>query len=400
MRNTWMSLGGGTLLLIAGCTGQGEGPGELPSLLDDDFPIAAAPAAINVPLVVSIPLGLWFQPMALDIGDFDGDSLTDLLVVGVEPGEGVTAATFLGDGTGQFSAPIDTGFRACSAFPVVGDLNGDGRTDVVALGCSSDLAVYLGQPDGTLAEWSAWPHAEYTPVSSTVIADFEGDGDADLVTLRIPDTAYLDIALGNGGQGIWRIETTDIGDPTWSGFDPGGLAMGHFDDDGLLDAALIEREHDIVTMQGFAPATFGFQRELGVDIPPWSNRIRDLDGDGYDDMVISSYTSPSLQTLLSDGKGGFVAQDPIVVVGFAPYDTAVGDITGDGVLDVAIVDDGVSQIRWWRGVGDGSLINLRVFNLPSPAIRIHAGQLDGDERDDLVAATFADDSITLVLSNN
>jgi hypothetical protein len=366
----------------------------------DDFELVAEPAVVHVPLVVSVPLGLWFNPMALDIGDFNGDSLSDFLVTGVEPGVGVTAAVFLGDGTGAFAPPIDTGFSACSAFPVVGDLNRDGRTDVVALGCSNDLAVYVGEPDGSLTPWAAWPDVAYTPVSSTVIADFEGDGDADLFTLRIPDAAFLDIALGNGGEGIWRVETTELGDPMWSGFDPGGMAIGHFDDDELLDAVLIEREHDLVYMQGLPPATFGFPRELGVDVPPWSNRVGDLDDDGLDDLVVSSHMSPSVQTLLANGSGGFVPQEPVVVVGFAPYDTAVGDITGDGLPDVAMVDDGVAQIRWWRGGGDGSLLNLRAINLPSPAIRIHAGHFDGDEREDLVTATFADDSVTLVLTNN
>jgi len=397
MHDSWMKLGGVTLFVLAGCTGVGDGSGE-PGRAE--FELVAEPTVAYVPQVVSIPLDLWFNPMALEIGDFDGDSLSDFVVVGVEPGSGVAAAVFLGDGTGSFAAPIDAGFFACTAFPVVGELNGDGRTDMVALGCSDDLAVYVGQPDGRLAPWSGWPDVEYTPVSSTVIADFEDDGDADLVTLRTPDSAFLDIALGNGGQGIWRVETTEIGNPAWSGFDPGGLAMGHFDDDELLDAALIEREHDIVLMKGAIPATFGSPRELGVDVAPWSNRVEDLDDDGFDDMVISSYTSPAVQVLLADGDGGFKPGTPTAVVGFAPYDTAIGDITGDGVPDVAMVDDSVSQIRWWRGAGDGSLINLRVFNLPSPAIRIHAGHFDGDEREDLVAATFADDSVTLVLTNH
>lgn len=397
MYTSWTTIGIGTLVLLAGCTGAADEPGDPRS---EDFELMAAPAVAYVPLVVSVPLGLWFTPRALEIGDFDGDSLMDFVVVGTIPAGGVAAAVFLGDGTGSFAAPIDAGFSACTAYPVVGELNDDGRTDMVALGCSNDLAVYVGEPDGTLTPWSAWPAIEYTPVSSTVIADFEKDGDADLITLRRPDSAYLDIALGNGGQGIWRVETTEIGDRTWSGFDPGGLAMGRFDGDGLLDAALIEREHDVALMRGVAPATFFSPLELGVDVDPWSNRVEDLDVDGYDDMVISSYTSPAVQVLMADGTGSFVYRDPIPVVGFAPYDTAIGDITGDGVPDVAMVDPDVAQIRWYRGVGDGSLINLRAINLPTGGVRIHSGQLDGDEREDLVVATFADDSVTLVLSNN
>lgn len=398
MRNEWKKVGVGVLLSgLCGCTGVDEGPGALPL---EDFELAAEPAVAAVPAVVSIPLGVTFTPMALEVGDFDGDGNQDIFVTGVEGGVGVTGAVYLGDGAGNFALPVDAGFSACSAFPVVGDLDGDGRTDVVTLGCSNDLVVLMGQPDGTLAPWAAWPPAEYTPVSSTVIADYEGDGDADLMTLRIPDSAFIDVALGNGGEGIWRIETTELGDPAWSGFDPGGLAMGHFDDDGLLDAVLIEREHDLVHMRAIPPATFGFQRELGVDIPPWSNRVTDMDDDGFDDLVVSSHTMPAVQTLLADGVGDFTLGMTVMLAGFAPYDTAVGDISGDGVPDVAMVDDTVAQIQWLRGGGDGSLLNLRTFTLPSPAIRIHAALLDGDDREDLVAATFSDGSITLVLSNN
>lgn len=397
MPKEWTIVGHMLCWIMAGCTGTSDGSVQP---LEDELELSAEPSAVAAPAVVSVALGLWFTPMALEVGDFDGDTEIDLLVVGVQPGMGVTAAVLRGDGTGSFDAPLDAGLSACSAFPVVGDLDGDGRTDVVTLGCSNDLAVFMGQPDGTLVQWSAWPAAEYTPVSSTVIADYEGDGDADLMTLRIPDAAFLDVALGNGGEGIWRIETTEIGHPDWSGFDPRGLAMGHFDDDGLLDAVLLEREHDVVQLLAVPPATFGFQRELGVDVPPWSVRVGDLDGDGRDDLVVSSHSLPSVQTVLADGTGEFSFAIPVELQGFAPYDTTLGDLDGDGVPDVAMVDDTVPEIHWLRGNGVGGLVNLHTFDLPSPAIRIHAAYVDGDDREDLIAATFADDSVTLVLSDD
>ncbi len=396
MMNSWRWVGLTTLTLALGCTGS-EGNGS--SGLVQELELAAAPSIALDPIVTTIPLDLWFTPMALEIGDFDGDGATDLLVSGVEPGVGVTAGVFLGNGSGEFESAIETGFTACSAFPVTGDLDSDGRTDVVALGCDSNLAVYMGQPDGTLAPWSRWPDPSYTPVSSSVIADFERDGDNDLVTLRIPGESFIDIALGNGSTGIWSVETTEIGNPEWSGFDPGGMALGYFNEDRLLDVALIEREHDVVTMMAAPPATFGFPIELGVEIPPWSNRVGDMDGDGLDDLVISSYTSPSMQILVSDGDGDFFSAEPVEFTTFAPYDTALGDLDGDGNLDVAMVDDSVGELHWFQGSGNGRLGDEGIFELPSPAIRIHAGQIDGDGVEDLVAATFDDDSLTLVLSN-
>ncbi len=398
MANKWTWLAAGMMVTSVGCT-DGGGTEQRFELEPADA-LADEVGPVHVPIVVTIPLGLTLTPLALEVGDFNGDGATDLLVAGVEPMVGVAAGMYLGDGTGSFAAPFDPGLTGCSAFPTVGDLTGDGRTDVIISGCNDDLVVFEAQPDGSLLPWAGWPDIEYGPVFSSAVADFEGDGDGDLLTMRVPDSAFLDIALGNGGEGIWSLETTEVGNPNWSGFAPQSLTVGHFDDDGLLDVSLIEREHDVVTVRGTAPANFAFPRELGVDIPPWSTRGGDLDRDGLTDLVVSSYSSPSVQVLRTVGGGAFEPEDPALLANFAPFDTALGDMTGDGFIDVAMVDDTRPEVQWLQGDGAGGLRPPRSFVLPSPAIRIHTAMIDADDRADLVTATFADDSLTLVLSND
>lgn len=380
---------------LAGCT---DGADASALERPDDLELVADADPVGIASIVSVPLGLALTPVALEIGDFNGDDAIDLLVTGVEPGVGVSGAIFLGDGAGGFAAPFDPGFFGCSAFPVVGDITGDGRTDVITRGCSNDLNVFEAQPDGSLLPWSVWPAIEYGSISGSTIVDFEGDGDGDLVSLRVPDVAILDVTLGNGGNGVWGVESSEIGDPSWSGFDPVGMSAGHFNGDGLIDVVLLDREHDVAVLQGIPPANFAFPRELGVDVPPWSVRTGDLDDDGLTDLVVSSYTQSAVQVLRVSGPaGGFTPISPVELDGYTPYDTAVGDLDGDGNLDVAMVSDNSPALLYLEGDGSGALAPTGRFNLPSPAIRVHVADLDGDGRGDPIAATFDDDSITVVL---
>ena len=354
---------------------------------------------------IEVPLALGFTPLALEPGDFDGDGAIDLLVSGVSAGV-VQGAVLRGLGDGTFAAPVDAHLAAGSAYPVVGRLSDDARDDVAVLHFPFSMDVLAGQADATLAPWAGWPEPLIGIVRSSAIADFERDGDGDLVTLRRrnvqgtqslrPEVA-LDVTLGAGGDGIWSVVTSDVGNSMWSGFDPAQLALGDFDGDAVMDAALTERDSDVVRLLGTIEATFALPLELGVAVPPWSTRIADLDLDGRDDIVVSSYGDHSLQALLSAGIAGFTGLVPVDVE-VMPYDTALGDLDGDGFADAAFVDDTQATLRWQPGDGAGGWGPAVTRDLASAAIRVHAADLDGDGRDDLVAATFAAGSISVLLS--
>jgi hypothetical protein len=367
---------------------------------DPEVGVGGPGEAIEVPLVVS------FDPLAVEPGDFDGDGAIDLLVSGLGAGV-VQGAVLRGLGDGTFAAPVDAHFVACSAYPVVGRMSDDARDDVAALGCPNTMDVLAGQDDATLAPWAPWPRPTLGIVRSSAIVDFEGDGDGDLVTLRRrtnPPSNFLrpeveiDVTSGAGGDGIWGVRTTVVGNSTWSGFDPAVLATADFDGDALVDVAMTERDGDVVRMLGTIETTFVLPLELGVEVAPWSTRVADLDGDGLDDVVVSSYLGEELQVQLSAGTAGFTGLASVGLDDFAPYDTALGDVDGDGVPDAAFVDDGQAALRWQPGDGAGGWGPPLVRTLASAAIRVHATDLDGNGRDDLVAATFAAGSISILLA--
>ena len=82
----------------------------------------------------------------------------------------------LGNGDGTFATAVK--YNSGGTYPrsvTIGDLNGDGRADVIAPNSGSgNVSVLLGQADGTLATAVTYGTAGPDPVA-TALADFNGD---------------------------------------------------------------------------------------------------------------------------------------------------------------------------------------------------------------------------------
>ncbi len=168
--------------------------------------------------------------------------------------------------------------------------------------------------------------------SSTVAADFNGDGKQDLVSLG-SGAALLFLGNGNG------TFASPVTLPTYSGL--GGLSTADFNGDGKPD--LLFETQGIVGYSGFQillnNGNGTFTALSAVSTPIYAQVLAaDMNGDGKADIVFQqSYGITQLNVWLNNGNGGFPGNTYNVTVGSSINAFAVGDVNGDGKNDVVAV---------------------------------------------------------------
>jgi len=159
--------------------------------------------------------------LSVAYGDLNDDGKLDIVAGSEEAGVGV----WQGDGTGSWTAQISPTVTGTWQGVAVGDLNDDGKLDIVA--ASDSLGVQAWAGDGAFG-WTplAAPSAggKYTHVA---LGDLNNDGKLDVAAGK---TEGLEVWTGDGGT-TWTPFSLNL-PATGEYLD---VAFGEIDNDGLLD---------------------------------------------------------------------------------------------------------------------------------------------------------------------
>jgi hypothetical protein len=300
----------------------------------------------------------------LAVADLNGNGNLDIVVTNPTSGD-ISVLMGRGDGTFAPQERFDAG-PAPNAI-VIGDFNGDGIPDLAVLSASagySTLAILMGRGDGTFlpAQLIITPVFNSLSYDNLQAADLTGNGKLDLLVTGGADQMTY-VYLGNG-DGTFRPASSFVG---------GGpdLAVADLNGDGIPDVVNANISNSTISyVLGNGDGTFGSatsdnsgEAPLAVAVADVGSQITNPDGstqlgppDGHPDLIVADsglsqtdFSGPAEIVVLPSifDSGGFEGfGSPIrLAAAVRPQSLAVGDLTGDGTLDIVYVDnDGVHII--------------------------------------------------------
>src|SRR5439155_11002602 len=233
-------------------------------------------------------------PSSLLVVDVNGDGRLDLVMTDAIADSSAWLVVLLGVEGGGFTGVHTAYSRPFATRAIAGDFNEDGKVDVAVGNLGDSLIIFLGRGDGTFEAPRSFI-TFYTHVVDLDIADFDRDGNQDLVVTTNGDSAGAVELYRGSGQGTFIRSSTIFG----SGLDtPHQAAVADFDRDGWPDLAIIRLGSASI---GFRKSTgeFVFTPSYAVAQFPQDARVGDLDHDGYPDLVIDSDLYGGLTLLLA-----------------------------------------------------------------------------------------------------
>lgn len=225
------------------------------------------------------------------------------------------------------------------------------------------------------------------PCMDAELADLDGDGDVDVVlAMEVADNAIL----WNNGDATFTVETLDTPAPApgYAGEDSEDVALFDVDGDGRLDLLFVTEDLG-GTNELWLQADDGWSRaseRLPTAGVTNGVAVGDLDGDGALEVVLANAGDEAAWSL--DGAGGFVDRTGDVWTegtGASSQDPELADLDGDGDLDLVVANESGDTALFFN---DGGVLTPGAFptSVQEETREVDAGDLDGDGDLDLVLA--------------
>jgi FG-GAP-like repeat len=295
------------------------------------------------------PTGL--APSAVVSADFNKDGKPDIVVANSGSD---TVSIFLGNGDGTLTRTKDYQTGAVPGAVVVADLNRDNSADlVVANRYGNSVSVLLGKGDGTF--YAKTDYATCSLPYSVVLDDVNRDGKQDLLVTSCFD--HIVSMLSGNGDGTFR-PTVRYARAKRSF----GVVLSDLDGDDRPGLVELHRYGYLISIQLVREdGSPRVRREYLAGKGPRCVLSADFNADGIADLAVANAghnpgESGSVFIFLGKGNGAFEAKTSYVT-GSASHSLALGDLNGDGKIDMAVLNssyDFGGSVSVLFGNGDGT----------------------------------------------
>jgi hypothetical protein len=342
------------------------------------------------------------SPVAVLAADFNNDTARDLAVL--NNGDN-SVSLLLGNGDGTFDPALTSATGYSPGSLAAGDFDGDGNLDL-ATANGGDVSVLLGDGAGRFQAPSNMVVGGFN--HSVAVGDFNGDGLFDLgVTSKYEDGwgwfwSYAHVLPGNGDGTFAAPNATFLGDEVYFGpgstVGPSRSLAANLNGDGFDDFVTTSFSDAVSVLLGDSSSYLQGPSGFSAGSYPLSVAAGDVDGDGDTDVVTGHYDQ-KVTVLLGDGAGSFVAAGSYATPEF-PYAVELADFTGDGKVDVATANIYSNNLSVLVGGGDGNFAAAVNFAVGYWPVGLAAGDFNGDGWLDAATANNQSGDVSVLINDH
>lgn len=334
------------------------------------------------------------KPSLAKVGDVTGDGLNDLVCC---LAFNATMAVIPGLAGGLMGEPSVFDSTGLPLRPFIGDFDQNGRVDVSTLsGLGNRINIWFAANDGRLA--GARSYGSALPTAAWIEgADFDGDGDLEVVTGSTDDT---NIAI-LGGEGRLDLEFTFD-----TGFDVYQLEAADLDGDGLTDLVVGVAGGVKLLRNTSSPGVYSF--DLLSNLPviigsgsyPFGIDVVDYNEDQNLDLVVCDYLGGGLHMIPGTSSPFEFGAETIVNVGGGPVEVVAADFTGDGLQDFAVSRTNQSDIAILANDGNGGYVETLAVPVGVNPNYLVTSDFNSDGRADLVVSNAASGTVSVLFGGS
>ena len=300
----------------------------------------------------------------INFADIDGDGLKDIVVI-LSQSSNYYFSVFRNTTTGgiiSFAPKVDFLITTNPYTFVIGEIDGDGKPDIVAPGSSSILVFRNTSVIGTISFTTAFPIASGGSPSGIAIADINANGRADIITCN---EALNKVSIISNNSTPGNISFS-LPISYTTGSNPIAVAVGNLDTDGNPD--IVVCNYGAPSISIFKNASVGSsisfdpKQDIMANVEIWDIKIADINGDGKQDIISGSVNNivKKISLFRNTTIGSIISFENKIdyVTDVNTKRLALADLTNSGRLDIVTTQNSANKLSIFRNkIGDPSSIS-------------------------------------------